>query len=577
MSENGSDSLSVKELMMSSLRPHSRQIATVAALSVLMIASTIVLPLLIGLAINEITLGRLTPALLTAGAIALLGLVFGVIIGARGIVAARLSLRIEHSLRSRLYAHLHTVDPAILSRRSTGEWVSLTTVDLIPISSFFGLNLSKLATAVFTLLGAGIVMFIINPLLALLALAPTPLTVLSVIRYRQTARPILTDLRQRIAELTSLVQENIAGAAAIRAAGREAEEMRRFERAGDAVLEQALASNRRLALFNPAVQTLPSIGSAIVVVVGGLLAIRGELSVVDFTVFYTYLLMLVPSLQTIGSVIGQAETALACARRVGEALSHDREAAEGGAAMPAGAPSIDLDHVSIQGFDGRTVVDGADLHVKPGGSIGIVGSTGSGKSVLLRLVNGLSRAADGVVSVGGVPVEEADLASLRRRIASTGADEFLFAGTIAENIAFARPEATREEIEASARAAEAHEFIAEMPNGYDTTIGDRGAGLSGGQRQRVALARALAAVPDALILDNATGSLDALTEAAVLRNLDAHHVDSPPTRVVVGYRPALLREVDEVLVLENGRIVERGTHDGLLASSERYRRLVGAR
>ena len=282
------------------------------------------------------TLGRLTPALLAAGGIALLGLAFGVVIGARGIVAARLSLRIEHSLRSRLYAHLHSIDPSTLSRRSTGEWVSLTTVDLIPISSFFGLNLSKLATAVFTLLGAGIVMFVINPLLALLALAPTPLTVISVIRYRQAARPILTDLRQRIGELTSLVQENIAGAAAIRAAGREAEEMRRFERAGDAVLEQALASNRRLATFNPAVQTLPSVGSAIVVIVGGLLAIRGELSVVNFTVFYTYLLMLVPSLQTIGMVIGQAETALACARRVGAALAHEREAAEGGASVPDG-------------------------------------------------------------------------------------------------------------------------------------------------------------------------------------------------------------------------------------------------
>ena len=575
MSDRPPDTGSVKELMASSLRPHTRQIAIVAGLSVLMIASTIVLPLLIGLAINEMTLGRLTPALLAAGGIALLGLAFGVVIGARGIVAARLSLRIEHSLRSRLYAHLHSIDPSTLSRRSTGEWVSLTTVDLIPISSFFGLNLSKLATAVFTLLGAGIVMFTINPLLALLALAPTPLTVISVIRYRQAARPILTDLRQRIGELTSLVQENIAGAAAIRAAGREAEEMRRFERAGDAVLEQALASNRRLATFNPAVQTLPSVGSAIVVIVGGLLAIRGSFS---------------RQLHGLLHVPADAGPVAADDRH------GDRAGGDGPRLRPSGGsgPRARARGCRRRGFRaGRGSVDRPGSRQRPG-LRRPDGGRGSGSARRARRQH-RHRRHDRLRQVGPRPLGERSRSrgrrrGERRRDPARGSGSRLAAA--ADRLHRRRrvpvrrddrgehrvraPEASREEIEAAARAAEAHDFIAEMPDGYETTIGDRGAGLSGGQRQRVALARALTASPDALILDNATGSLDALTEAAVLRNLDSHHAENPPTRVVVGYRPALLREVDEVLVIDDGRIVERGSHDELLASSERYRRLVGA-
>jgi ABC-type multidrug transport system fused ATPase/permease subunit len=165
--------------------------------------------------------------------------------------------------------------------------------------------------------------------------------------------------------------------------------------------------------------------------------------------------------------------------------------------------------------------------------------------------------------------------SLRRAIGTATDDNFLFSGTLAENIAFARPEASRDDVEAAARAAQAHDFIAALPDGYDTVVGDRGVGLSGGQRQRIALARALLAEPAVLLLDNATGNLDALTEAAVLDGLDGRQADAPPTRIVVGYRPAVLRRADEVLVLDGGRIVERGTHDALLRSSARYRALVG--
>ncbi len=561
-------------LLVWALRPHWRRVAMVTLLTVVQVAGSITLPLLIGRAINQITLGLTHDLRVTAALIVLLSIVLAILYAIQEMLAARLSLRVEREVRDRLYAHLHAVEPGVMHRQSTGPLVTLVTADLIPISTFLGLQLSRLIWAAMVLVASAAVMLALEPLLAVLALAPAPLAVMAILRFRSVGGPLVARYRQRMAELTGLVQQTIGGVAAIRAYGREAYEMERFRAASANALDEALANNRTLARFSPTLVVLPNIGSAVVVVVGGLVAIQGGLSVVDFSVFFTYLVMLVPAIQMLGLVLGQGQLAITCADRVCEGFAHPVQTSAD-KALDRGPSSVDLGGVHVESPDGRTVIEDVGLQVPPGGTIAVVGTTGSGKSVLLRLVNRLADASAGSVEIGGTTVEHIDLSSLRSAVASAGSDEFLFAGTIRENIAFARSSTSADEVEAAARRAQAHDFISELPDAYDTVIGDRGAGLSGGQRQRVALARALLAQPSVLLLDNATGALDSVTEAAVVEQLHDAEGEDLPTRIMVGYRPVLLSRADEVIVLDGGRVIARGTHAELLKTNQHYRDLVG--
>jgi ATP-binding cassette subfamily B protein len=393
--------------------------------------------------------------------------------------------------------------------------------------------------------------------------------------YTHRARPKLLESRRAMGALTTSLQETLAGVATVRAYARENEQREHFARAAERVLDASLAVNRMGARSLTAVDMLPLLGSALVVIVGGRLAISGDLSVVAFSVFYTYVVMLVPSVQAVGVTLGQAQPAFAGLRRVLEALRQPVQRSPTEPPLPVGPAGVRMRGVRADTPGGAPILEGVDLDAPAGATIAVLGMTGSGKSTLLALVNRLRDAGAGSVEVAGVPVDEVEIRSLRHAVGTATDDNFLFSGTVRENIAFARPDASLEDVEAAARAAQAHDFIAALPDGYDTLLGDRGVGLSGGQRQRVALARALLAGAAVLLLDNATGNLDALTEAAVLDELDAVRTAAPPTRIVVGYRPAVLRRADEVLVLEGGRIAMRGTHDALLRSYARYRALVG--
>ena len=561
------------------LRPQGRGFLLVGLLVVGVVAATIATPLLVGRAVDRIDAGDtqgIDGSFAAAVGIALAGVLAATFSAAATMVATRISLRIERDLRSRLYRHFQVVEPTVLDTRSTGDLVSLLSTDLIPISSFLGARLTAATQSILTLLLSAAIMLWLEPFLALLALVPLPLAVGVLARYHRRSVPILLAARRAMGRLSATVREAVEGVATVRAYAREDEQRERFGAATGQVLDRTLAVNRMTAIYGTTVDMLPLIGSAVVVIVGGRLAISGDLSVVDFAVFYTYLVMLVPSTRQLGLTLGQAQFALASVGRVMEALRHPVQPSPAEPPLPAVPAAIRMRGVRADAPGGDPILEGVDVDVPPGRTVAVLGTTGSGKSTLLALVNRLRDAREGRVEVGDAPVAEVDIHSLRRAIGTATDDNFLFSGTLAENIAFARPEATQEEVEAAARLAKAHDFIAALPDGYETVVGDRGAGLSGGQRQRIALARALLTRPPVLLLDNATGNLDALTETAVLDGLEQERREAPPTRLVVGYRPAVLRRADEVVVLDSGRVVERGTHEELLRRSARYRQLVGA-
>ncbi|MFL5831552.1 MAG: ABC transporter ATP-binding protein [Solirubrobacteraceae bacterium] len=555
-----------------------RAAAVLLLLNLGIIAVTLITPLLTGWAVERIDaddLSGIDGAFVAALAIALAGLLAATLSAAAGVVNSRISAVILTDLRSRLYRHFQIVDPRVLDARPTGDLVSLASTDLIPIAAFFGNRLARGLQGVVTMLLAGVIMFWLDPLLAVLALAPLPVGVVILATYTHRARPKLLEARRAMGALTTSLQESLAGAATVRAYAREPEQREHFARAAERVLDASLAVNRMGARSLTAVDMLPLVGSALVVIVGGRLAISGDISVVDFAVFYTYVVMLVPSVQAVGLTLGQAQPAFASLRRVVEALQEPVQASPAEPSLPIAPAGVRMIGVRADSPGGEPILDGVDFDAPAGRTVAVLGRTGSGKSTLLALVNRLRETDGGSVEVAGLPVSEVEIGSLRRAVGTATDDNFLFSGTLRQNIAFARPDASLQDVEAAARAAQAHDFIAALPDGYDTVVGDRGVGLSGGQRQRIALARALLSGPTVLLLDNATGNLDALTEAAVLDELDTLYSAAPPTRIVVGYRPAILRRADQVLVLEDGQIVEHGTHDALLRSSARYRALVG--
>jgi ATP-binding cassette subfamily B protein len=345
--------------------------------------------------------------------------------------------------------------------------------------------------------------------------------------------------------------------------------LRRFEHAVGRVFDQNVYSTRLSAFYAPLLGFLPSLGLAVILLVGGREVINGGLSLGNFTAFYTYLLMLVAPMRILGTALGMAQRAVASGNRMFEILDREPriDSPLGAPPLPTGPGRVELRGVGLTYIDVAALRD-IDLDVEAGSTVALVGPSGSGKTSLVALLARLYDPTEGTVSIDGADLRSVELRSLRSEVAFVADDSFLFSATVADNIAYARPEATGEEIERAARRAQAHGFITALPKGYETVIGERGLTLSGGQRQRIAIARALLADPRILVLDDATSSVDARTEAAIRRGLA--EAMAGRTTFIVAHRLSTISLADEIVVLDGGRIVDRGSHEELLERSALY-------
>ena len=558
------------------LRPYRGGVTASLLLAAAAMGTGVLIPFLVGRAIDGIRRGEpdlwpLATVIVVAG---LLRLVFSVV---RRVVAGRVSLGVEYDLRNRVYSHLQSLELGFFDSQQTGQLMSRATVDLQAVRFFLGYGLVFIMQSLVTIAVAAVVMIVVDPLLALVTLAPVPAVIWAAARYGRLNRPASQEVQQRLAELTAEAEENISGVRVVKAFAQEERQLTRFRGAVARVFAQSMVSTRLRAFYNPLIAFLPQLGLAALLLVGGSQAINGRITIGEFVAFYGYVVLLVGPMRMLGIALGMAQRAVASGARVFELL--DREARIVGPPdappLPAGEGRVELRGVESGFGEGeayKPVLRGVDLTVEAGRSVALVGATGSGKTTLVGLLPRLYDPSAGSVSIDGADVRSVDLAALRSQIAFVSDDPFLFSASVRENIAYARPGASEEQIREAARRAGIDEFVESLPEGYETLVGERGLTVSGGQRQRIAIARALIRNPRILILDDATSSVDATTEARIGQALA--EVMRGRTTFVIAHRMSTIALADDIVVLEDGVIAARGDHEELVESSPLYREIA---
>jgi len=504
-------------------------------------------------------------------AIVALGLIRAVLMAGRRLISGKQALAVEMDMRQGLYAHLVRLSFGFYDRHQTGQLMSRATVDLQGVRFFLGYGLIFFFQNILTVLSVTAVLFVFEWRLALIALAITPVLVVLAYRYSRVAHPTLREVQQKLADVATVAEENIVGVHVVKSFAQEPQERAKFNGRSESVFSQTIKANRQRALYVPLISWVPLVAQGAVLLVGARMVTHGSLTVGGFVAFNLYLGMLVMPLRSLGMWVGQAQRATASGERIFQIMDEPEEIADrpGARELPAGGGELRFENVGFDYMPGRPVLEGIDLDVTAGRTIALIGHTGSGKTTLTSLVPRFYDVSTGRVTVDGVDVRDVTLRSLRRAIGVISQDPFLFSATVRENITFGAPELSDEDVERIARLAQAHEFVERLPQGYDTVIGERGITLSGGQRQRLAIARAIAVDPRILILDDATASVDASTEARIRVGL--REAMRGRTTLIIAHRLSTISLADEIVVLDAGRIAARGSHDELRVTSEVYR------
>lgn len=535
----------------------------------------VVIPIVTGATIDRAIIPHDTGLLLTlAATLAGLAAMQAIFAGTRRYWAMRISYRVETDLRTELYNRVNRLSFDYHDRTATGQLMSRGSADLHEVQGFLvniPINMAYLLMAI----GAFVMLMRTDVTLAFVAMAVYPVVTVLSVRFFQKLAPGTEHVQQGLASLASVVEENIAGVRLVRAFGREKHEIGKLSKVADEIHEASMGVARLRTWYTPLFQWLPGIGQLAVLAYGGWLAIDGKMSPGDLVRSLQYLTMLVWPVQSLGDMVASGQRALISSARVWNVLKEEPTVRERPHAktLAAGRGRITFEDVTFGYQPAQPVLDGFTLDVPEGRSIALVGSTGSGKSTVARLLPRFYDTNRGRILIDGHDIRDVRLRDLRRDIGIVFEDTFLFSDSIRNNIAYGRLDADDAAIERAARLAHAADFIEELPEGYETIVGEQGFSLSGGQRQRIAIARAILTEPRILILDDATSSVDARMEEEIRTALK--EVMAGRTTVIISHRLSTISLADQVVLVDGGKVADTGTHLQLVKSCRRYNEVLG--
>jgi ATP-binding cassette subfamily B protein len=566
--------LGVYRRLLGYLRPHWHQVFFAYSSMIVATILNLMIPLAIKAAIDiGLVTGQVSSLFLASAIILVIGLIRAIAGYGQRYYGEWLTHRVAYDLRNDFYDKVQHLPFSFHDRAQTGDLMSRATSDISETERFIGIGLMDLVATILLLIGVVVAMFWQDARLAVIALIPIPFLVVATVRFGGTIRPKFKSIQEQLAVLSTTMQESLTGIRVVKAFAREPHELNKFDLANDNWFLRRYEVIRMWANNWPFFQFTVALSVFLLLWFGGPMAIAGIITVGTLFAMISYVLMLNGPVQRLGFLVNLAATAGASASRVFEVIDEESEISymTDGYHLEDVAGEVVFQNVSFAYQSGQKILQEVSFHAAPGQTIALMGLTGSGKSTITNLILRFYDVTNGDVLVDGVDTRDWNLSNLRKHIGIVQQDTFLFSDSIADNIAYGQPESTPDQITEAARAAGAHEFITNFPEGYETVIGERGVTLSGGQKQRIAIARALLTDPRILILDDSMSSVDTETEYLIQQALGT--LMEGRTTFVIAQRLLTLKNADCILVLDHGRIVQRGTHDELLSSGGLYREI----